>query len=122
MFERANRMKIRFAYKGLLTVEDLWDLSVQELDKIFKGLNTKLKTVKEESLLSTRNEEDSILDLQVSIVKYIVGVKLAETAEKESLAEKKAKKEKLRAIIAEKQDNRLLNMSEEDLKKMLEEL
>ncbi|MCK9571257.1 hypothetical protein M0R72_20075 [Candidatus Pacearchaeota archaeon] len=125
IFELASRgktRKIRFAYKGSLSVEDLWDLSVQELDRIFKGLNAKLKVCKEESLLGPKESENTELSLQVAIVRRIVEVKLAEAAAHEMEAEKKAKRQKILSILAEKQDQGLMGQSEEDLKKMLEGL
>jgi hypothetical protein len=122
IFEQAGRSKIRFAYKGSLTTEDLWDLSVQELDRIFKSLNAKLKVCKEESLLATKASENTELDVQVAIVRRIVEVKLAEAAARELEAEKKAKRQKILEILAEKQDGALASKSEEDLKKMLEDL
>jgi hypothetical protein len=122
IFELASREKLRFQYKGTVSVEDLWDLSVQELDRIFKGLNAKLKVCKEESLLATKAAENTELDLQVAIVRRVVEVKLAEAAAREMEAERKAKKEKILSILAEKQDAGLKGMPEGDLKKMLEGL
>lgn len=122
IFELASRSKTRFAYKGSLSVEDLWDLSVQELDRIFKSLNAKLKICKEESLLGPKGSENTELDLQVAIVRRVVEVKLAEAAAHEMEAEKKAKRQKILSILAEKQDGALASKSEEDLKKMLDEL
>ena len=43
MFEVATREKMRFPFKGMISVEDLWDLSVQNLDKVFKTLNSQRK-------------------------------------------------------------------------------
>lgn len=122
IFELASRNKTRFAYKGSLSVEDLWDLSVQELDRIFMGLNAKLKVCKEESLLSPKENENAELALRVAIVRRVVEVKLAEATAHELKAEKKAKRQKILSILAEKQDGALASKSEEDLKKMLEEL
>ena len=57
MFEVATRNKFRFPFKGLISVEDLWELSVDNLDSIFKSLNSEMKKTKEESLLSTKQEK-----------------------------------------------------------------
>ena len=122
IFELASRMKIRFAYRGMITVEDLWDLSVQELDRIFQKLNKALKESKEESLLFPQAKEDSELAIAVAIVRHIVEVKLAEAAIALAAVERKAKKEKILSILADKQDDSLRNMSSEDLTKMLEDL
>jgi len=122
MFEQAVRMKLRYEHKGLCSVEDLWDLSIVELDQIFKKLNAELKTVKEESLLDVKSYEDKELDLKISIVKHIVAVKLAEAEANEKRADKMAKKQKILGIIARKQDAELEEMPVEKLSEMVEDL
>ena len=122
VFEYAVRNKIRFPYKGSISVEDLYDLSVTELDKIFKALNAQVKQSKEESLLDTKTKEDEVLSVQIAIVKYIVNEKLAEKAAREKASEVRAQKQKIMSIIAAKQDQALENSSIEDLQKMLESL
>jgi hypothetical protein len=122
MFEIATRNKFRFNYKGLCSVEDLWDLSVKALDSIFKELNSNLKQQKEESLLDVKTASDEVLDLKITIVKYIVEIKLAEKVAKENAAFKAAHKQKLMGIIETKQDDALHNMSVEDLTKLMENL
>lgn len=72
MFETAVRNKMRFPYKGQISVEDLWDLDVNALDGVFKTLNSKVKVSQEESLLRTRSKESEELMVQIEIVKYIV--------------------------------------------------
>lgn len=122
VFEYATRNKVRFPYKGSISVEDLWDLDVTELDKIYKTLNAQVKQSKEESLLEVKTEADELLDTQIAIVKHIVTTKLNERAERTKAAEKREQKQKIMSIIARKQDESLENSSIEDLQKMLDEL
>jgi CHASE3 domain sensor protein len=122
MFEVAVRTKMRFTFKGVISVEDLWDLSVENLDAIFKTLNSQLKQVKEESLLSTKTKEDKELDVKIEIVKYIVNVKLEERDKQQKAKEQKEKKQKILELISNKQDEALQNKSVEELQAMLNEL
>ena len=122
MFEVATRTKMRFPFKGMISVEDLWDLSVQNLDKVFKVLNSQRKEAQEESLLNVKSSEDEVLDTQIAIVKYIVGVKLEEQAARVKAAENKEKKQKIMALMAKKDDEAMENMSKEELQKLLDEL
>ena len=122
MFEFATRSKMRFPYKGMVSVEDLWDLPVKELDKVFKTLNAQKKQTQEESLLSTKTKEDEALSTQIDIIKYIVSVKLAEIEANEKAIANKAKKQKIMAIITAKEDEALKDASIEDLQKMLSEI
>lgn len=122
MFEYAVRNKLRFPFKGMIGVEDLWDLGVKDLDNIYKSLNAKVKASQEESLLNVKSKEDMELQVQIDIVKYIVEQKLLEKEAREKSVEKKLKKEKIMSIIAAKQDEALQNSSIDDLQKMLSEL
>lgn len=122
MFEVATRGKMRFPYKGMVSVEDLWDLGVSALDSLFKALNSQMKQANEESLLNTKSKADETLDLQIEIVKYIVSVKLAEKEARDKAAAKKEQKQRIMQIMATKQDEALQNASMNDLQKMLNEL
>lgn len=122
LFEIATRNRYRFNYKGVMTVEDLWSLRVEDLDVIFKMLNRQKKTADEDSLLATKSAEDQDLANKIDIVRYIVSVKLAEAAERVSAAEKKAQRDKIMEIVAKKKDKALEDMGIEDLMKKLEEL
>lgn len=78
IFEYATRNKVRFQFKGQILVENLWDLSLANLDSIYKELNKQSKHSEEESLLNIKTQEDELLNVQIAIVKHIVSVKLAE--------------------------------------------
>ncbi len=121
MFEKALRMKLRFAHKGQITTEDLWDLSVTTLDSIYKGLRAAQKEQEGDSLLAEKRE-DSTLALQIDIVKHIVTVKQAETDAKKARALKAEQKQRIMEILAQKQDAALLGKSEDELKTLLAQM
>ena len=119
MFEVAVRNKFRYPHKGVIATEDLWDLSVQQLDGIFKTLKSQEKKAKEESLLDTRTPEDEILTAKIEIIKYIVNTKLEEAKQAERAKEAHDQKQKILGILAEKQDEDLRNKTPEELIAML---
>mgnify|MGYP000965721602 CR=1 FL=1 len=119
MFEKATRLKLRFPYKGQCSVEDLWDMSVEVLDGIYKTLNKQVKETEGESLLETESPKNTTLGLQIDILKHVVKIKLQEKADRAEAKEKALRKEKIMDIIAQKQDESLKNMSIEVLSKMI---
>ncbi len=122
LFEKAVRTKMRFPFKGMVSVEDLWDLNVKDLDSIFQALNSRLKQSKEESLLNRKTPQDEELELKIEIIKHIVQVKVEEENLKVKEKEQKEEKQKILSILHSKQDEELHNKSPEELKQMLEEL
>nr|DAJ47664.1 MAG TPA: hypothetical protein [Caudoviricetes sp.] len=122
MFEYATRNKVRFPFKGQISVEDLWDLRANDLDTVFKTLNRQVKQSKEESLLTTKTAEDTVLDIQIAIVKHIFDIKMQEANARLLDKEHKAQKQKIMAILANKQELELQNKSVDELQKMLEEI
>lgn len=122
LFIKATKEKMRFPYKGMVSVEDLWQLSMTELDKIYKTLNGEAKKAHEESLLEIKTIEDETLTAQIEIVKYIFTVKNEEKKAAETAKERKEQKQKIMAILASKQDEALHGKSIEELEKMLDEL
>lgn len=121
LFEKASRLKTRFPYRGSSTVEDLWDLSVEELDAIYKEQNKKLKATQEESLLNKPGSDDEELVLQVAILKHVVEVKIAEAQARKDAKERKARKQKLMEIYSSKKDEQLKGLSLADLEKLIDE-
>ena len=121
MFEIATRNKFRFPFKGVISTEDLWDLSEESLDNVFKTLNSEMKKTKEESLLSTKSKDDEVLELKIEIVKHIVAVKQEEKEARERKFLDRERNQKIMSIIAAKQDEQLHNMSVEELQKLLVE-
>lgn len=122
LFEVATRERYMFPFKGMIDVSDLWDLSLTNLDSVFKTLNAEAKKYAEESLLNTKSKEDEEISNKIEIVKYIVNVKLGEKKKREDAKKNAEMKQRLLEIKAKRQDAALENMSDEDLDKMLAEL
>ena len=121
IFEVATREKWRFPYNGQISVEDLWDLTASQLDRVYKALKKDQKTSNEESLMATRTSEDSLLDNKIELVKYIFEAKQAEKLAAVAKAEEAAKKKRIRELIASKKEAELESKSIEELEKLLEQ-
>lgn len=122
MFEFATKNKMRFPFKGMISVEDLWDLSLDELDVVFKNLNADLKQSNEASLLESANEENEYLTTQINIVKHVFECKKAAINKALRDKERYEKKQDLMRLIVAKQNDELASKSIDELKTMLEEL
>ncbi|MBO5621435.1 MAG: hypothetical protein J5959_07375 [Butyrivibrio sp.] len=119
LFKVASRKKYRFNYKGVISVEDLWDLSVEELDSIYKKLKAQQKNNNEESLLQSVTKEDKELANKIDIIKTIVVDKLAAKERALKAAEKKAQNQRILEILADKKDAALKEKSIEELQAMI---
>lgn len=122
LFINATRNNYQFPFRGMINVIDLWDLSLTNLDSVFKTLNAEVKKSEEESLLNTKSKEDEEISNKIEIVKYIVSVKLDEKKKREDAKKNAEMRQRLLEIKAKRQDAALENMSDEDLDKTLAEL
>ncbi len=122
LFEVATRENYLFPFRGMINVIDLWNLSLTSLDSVFKALNAEAKKSEEESLLNTKSKEDEEVLNKIEIVKYMVGIKLAEKEARENAKKNREMRQRLLEIKAKRQDVALENMSDEDLDKALAEL
>lgn len=122
LFINATRNNYQFPFRGMINVIDLWDLSLTNLDSVFKTLNAESKKSEEESLLNTKSKEDEEISNKIEIVKYIVGVKLDEKKKREDAKKNAEMRQRLLEIKAKRQDAALENMSDEDLDKALAKL
>lgn len=109
-------------YGRVLSVEDLWDLPLIQLDNIAIALNKKLQESKTESFIKTRTKDTTELELKFNIAKHIIDVKLQEQEDRLLESEKKAKRQKILDLMAKKQDAELEGKSLEELAKELEAL
>ena len=118
MFEKATKNHLRFKVdNGVVSAEDLWDLTLTKLDVIAKALRKELR--EEDDSFIDNSKSNELLELKFEVVKRVIAVKLEE---REALAQKRsnaAKKQKLLQIIEEKKTGALHEMTVEDLEKEL---
>lgn len=122
IFERAARAKLRFDYRGKISVEDLFDLPLGTLDAIYSDLRAVQKASSEDSLLKKETKEGRVLDLRIDLVKHVVTTKLQEDEARKTRASIKMQKDKIAGIIAKKKDEGLESMSIDDLQKAMKDL
>lgn len=130
MFEKAIRLKLRFASpQGALMLEDLWDLPLTSgrtnqanLNNIAKDISRQLKDAGEEDFVNPKSGADEVLALKMEIVKHVIQVRQAENEATRAAADRKDKKERLLELIARKQDQQLEGKSLEELNAMVEAL
>jgi hypothetical protein len=121
LFEKAAKQKLRFnSNKGLLTTEDLFDLSLTSLDNIAKGIYKQLKDEAEVSFISKKSSASSELELKLDIVKYVIEYKVSLDEANKKRAETNARKQKIEEILLRKKETELENLSVEELTAMLQ--
>lgn len=122
-FEIATRNKYRYPSNvGMISTEDLWDLSDKQLDNVYKKLNAEVKKVTEESLLTTTSDADKELTDKLAIVKHVFTVKLAEQNDRLMDKERKEKKQYLLSLLQQKQDETYKSKSVEELQALIDAL
>ena len=121
MYKQAAQMKLRFPYRGLCSVEDLFDLNLVDLDQIYIVLKQEAGE-SGEGLLHEHTKEDDALALRLSIVEDVFQTKQAEIEARKAQADRLARKRRIMEIIANKQDEALMGKSLDELQGMLDEL
>lgn len=119
-FKLASQQKLRFQTpKGLLSVEQLWDLSLAELDALAVSLEQEHATSAKKSFLTKSTPKDKTAKLRFDVVLDVLNTKAEAEAEAAQKLEDKAHNEKILGMIAEKQDESLKGKSVTQLKAML---
>ena len=126
IFEYAARNKLRFqSTKGELTLEQLWDVPLRSkddfnLNAVAKTASKAWKDISEESFVETAKTPEHVRRATaLEVVKHVIDTKLAEELAAKTRADNKIEKEKLLAILAEKQAGKLSELSEKELQKRI---
>ena len=123
LFEKSSKEKFRFlTAKGVISTEDLWDLKLEDLDKIAKSLNKEIKAGDEESFIHKRTSANTLLTDKFEVVKHVISVRLEEADKRLLAKERAAKRAQLIELIGKKEITALEGKSIEDLKTELASL
>lgn len=119
----ALKNKFRFEYKGLISLEDLFDLNIKDLDAIYRNLKKEENDLQGDSLLvSEENPKVHEVNVKIKIVKEIFDMKQAEIARAEKALANKAQKDKILAIIEDKENQELSEKSIDELREIYKNL
>lgn len=129
LYKKAAQVKLRIqTCKGLLSVEDVWGLSLANLDSSIRSLaplvkkyqtdNSDLDFLSSDS--NTKSEETSLLELSFEILKDVYLTKKEEADARAKAKETKEFNQRIMSLIAEKQENSLKDKSIEELMAMIQ--
>lgn len=119
-YKQLTRLKSRFTTSsGVLSVEQLWDLDVKELDKLAVSLEEQYKNSKGKSFLDKKTTKDKTLKLQFDVVLDILNTKVEEQETLKDAKQVKEHNEKIYSLIKQKEDGKLAEMSIEELESQL---
>lgn len=120
IFEAASRKKLTFKVSnGVVKTEDLWDLSLETLDKTALALNKEIKNSDEGTFLAKRTPANTTLTLQFDIVLHIIEVKQEEQEKKKLAKERAEKRAQLKELIGKKIRNAQEEKSIDELEREL---
>ena len=120
MYKEASKQKLRFqTMRGLLSTEQLWDLTVTDLDHIAVALKEEYDNSGKKSFLTVRSVKDKTAKLKFDVVLDVLTTKVEEAAAAKEAKETKEHNQKIIQLISEKQDEALKGKSIKQLESML---
>jgi hypothetical protein len=119
-FKLASQRKLRFqTSKGSLSTEQLWDLSLEDLDALAVSLETEHKQSGKKSFLVKTSAKDKTAKLRFDVALDVLNTKVEEMQAAQEAAEIKEHNKKIIQLISEKQDESLKGKSIKQLEAML---
>ena len=125
MYKKASKLKLRFDVigAGRLSVEQLWTANLDSLITLEEELQVSVdklgKTSRRKQPTQTAAVEE--LKLKLAIVSDVIDTREKEINDIKEAASKKEHNQRILELIAEKREDKLKNMSEEELLTLLRE-
>ena len=133
IFEQASRRKLRFETAlGQLNTEDLWSLPLSAREIVTRPGGSRVNLNAIAIALHERIQASAVsfveaapkvaTDLQLSfdVVKHVIDVRIAERDAMKEAITKIERKQKLLSVLARKQDAALEEMSEAEIKELID--
>ena len=122
MYKQAAKLKLRFSTnRGLVSVEQLFELSMTDIANAIKAVKKILKTTDDDELafLESTRTVDVENQLRFNILKDVYLTKKEENEAARTAFENKEFNQKILAIIADKEEDSLKGKSIDELKSMI---
>lgn len=121
MYKEALQKKLRFkTNKGMITTEDLFDLSLQNLNTLAIMLDKKISEAPKKSFIEELPAEENDDELRFNIVKDVINIKLKARKDNIDKAQADAQKRRILEILAKRNDEELEKKSTKELRAMLQ--
>lgn len=121
IYKEAAKAQLRVSTtKGALSTEQLFGLSIEELDTLAVQLDEAYASSGKKSFVNKKSVKDKGTKLAFDIVFDVLQTKIAEKDAADAEKEKKAHNERILEIIADKEDQSLQGKSIKQLKDMLQ--
>lgn len=121
MYKEALQKKLRFkTNKGMISTEDLFDLSLQNLNTLAIMLDKKISEAPKKSFIEELPAEENDDELRFSIVKDVINIKLKARKDSIDKAQVNARNKRIAELIAKKEDEALESKSIEELRAMIQ--
>lgn len=121
MYKEALQKKLRFkTNKGMITTEDLFDLSLQNLNTLAIMLDKKISEAPKKSFIEELPAEENDDELRFSIVKDVINIKLKARKDNIDKVQADAQKKRILEILAKRNDEELEKKSTEELYAMIQ--
>lgn len=124
IIEKAIRGRIRFQTPrgGNLTIEDLWDLNLKELNETAKRLKKELRTIEEDNFLDDVSPSDTLTQLKFDVVLHVLNTLKEEEKLRKDNAAKSSELKRLVELLGKKQAEKESNLTEEEILAKIAEL
>ena len=126
---KATRQKYRFGPNDALTVEDLWDIPLTSqvklsLDKIAVGLNEQMGNKQPISFVNpaSLSKDAQTIEDKFNIVKGVIDIRVQEQKAAQDRQVKAQERQRLLAILDEKNNKKMRAMSADEIAAKLAEL